>query len=266
MSVVAHGLPTLSQIKNWETAHLACAARRWTAAAEHWESSFGLIADGVRSPHGTQWEGAAQAAAQARADSDLAGVRMLADRLRTAARTAVDGGSAIETAKHEALTVIAATNAMGFEVADDLTVWNRMGAALRRTDAELLGISVRTGAAQLAAVDHAVATELDSVTAGFDALNIGEGPVIAPIAAGDDGQSFGQCFADRFKDDIGENMVQGVFVGGALGALRGAVLGVLGGPLGMLGGSVAGFVGGAAGGAMISGPARTAVTSAWDCL
>jgi len=60
--------------------------------------------------------------------------------------------------------------------------------------------------------------------------------------------------------------VQGVFVGGALGALRGAVLGVLGGPLGVLGGSVAGFVGGAAGGAMISGPARTAVTSAWDCL
>ncbi|WP_133167783.1 hypothetical protein [Mycolicibacterium austroafricanum] len=128
------------------------------------------------------------------------------------------------------MTVIAATNAMGFEVADDLTVWNRMGAALRRNDAELLGISVRTGAAQLAAVDHAVATELDSVTAGFDAFNIGEGPVIAPIAAGDDGQSFGQCFADRFKDDI------------------------------------AGFVGGAAGGAMISGPARTAVTSAWDCL
>ncbi len=263
---VAHGLPTLSQIESWETAHLDGAARRWTATAERWESSFGLIADGVRSPNGTHWEGDAQRAAQARADKDREGVRILVDRLRTAARTAVDGGSAIEAAKHEALTVIAATDAMGFDIAEDLTVSSRMGAALRRTDAVLLGISVRTGAAQLAAVDHAVAAELDSVTAGFDALNFGEGPVIAPIATGGDGQSFGQCFSDNFKDDIGENMVQGVFVGGALGALRGAVLGVLGGPLGMLGGSVAGFVGGAAGGAMISGPARTAVTSAWDCL
>lgn len=126
--------------------------------------------------------------------------------------------------------------------------------------------TLRVDPAGLSALASSCSTELDSVTAGFDALNIGEGPVTAPIAVGDDGQSFGQCFADRFKDDIGKNTVQGVFVGGALGALRGAVLGVLGGPLGMLGGSVAGFVGGAAGGAMISGPARTAVTSAWDCL
>lgn len=266
MTVVAQGLPTLTQIGNWQTAHLAGAARRWTAAAEHWESSFGVIVDGVGSPGGTRWDGDAQRAAQARADRDRAGVQVLADRLRTAARTAVHGGSAIETAKSEALTTVAAIRAMGFAVADDLTVSDPASTAQRRIDTQLLQIAVRTGAAQLAAVDHEVAIELDRVTAGFDGLRFGEGPIIAPISGGDGGQSFGQCFADNFREDIGENMVEGVFVGGALGALRGAVLGVLGGPLGVLGGSVAGFVGGAAGGALISGPARTAVTSAWDCL
>lgn len=65
---------------------------------------------------------------------------------------------------------------------------------------------------------------------------------------------FGQCFTDNFQHYIGGNMI------------KGGVVGIFGGPLGILGGAVVGFVGGAASGAIISGPARTAVTSAWDCL
>ena len=77
---------------------------------------------------------------------------------------------------------------------------------------------------------------------------------------------FGQCFADNFKSDIGPNMAQGVITGGLATAVRGGFVGILGGPLGVLGGVVLGFVGGAAGGAILSGPARTAVTSTWNCL
>ena len=77
---------------------------------------------------------------------------------------------------------------------------------------------------------------------------------------------FGQCFADNFKSDIGPNMATGVLTGGLVGAARGGLVGIPGGPLGVLGGVVLGFVGGAAGGAILSGPARTAVTSTWNCL
>jgi hypothetical protein len=43
-------------------------------------------------------------------------------------------------------------------------------------------------------------------------------------------------------------------MGGALGAIRGGVVGILGGPLGVIGSAI------------ISGPARATITSAWECM
>lgn len=207
------GLPTLSQIHDWQTAHLTAAAQRWHQAADRWTAQYAAIDDAVSAPAGTVWRGDGSDAAQRRMADDRAGVEALARRLRAAARVAVDGGAAIDAAKQEALLVIRAVNAMGFEVHEDLAVTGPVGAPT-------LAMSVRTGAAQLAAADQLVAGELARLTAGFDTNRETD---------------FRQCFAENFREDLGENMVQGVFVGGAIGALRGAVVGVLGGPMGGVG-------------------------------
>jgi hypothetical protein len=265
------GFPTLSQIRGWQTEHLNAAAERWKTAADKWTTVFGNIADALPAPGGTVWEGNASQAAQARTNKDRGGVEMLAERLRAGSDIAETGGNAISAAKREALLVIGMANTLGFEVREDLAVVDRIvglplpARQLREKQAELLAMNVRVGAAQLAAVDHQVASEIERVTAGFDAVDFKRGPIIEPVSTDQGSPSFGQCFSENFKEDIGKNMVQGVFVGGALGAARGALVGILGGPFGVFGGSVLGFVGGAAQGAIISGPARTAVTSAWDC-
>jgi uncharacterized protein YukE len=273
MSVPAvSGLPTLSQVRDWQTEHLNDAANRWKSAADTWTTVYGGVAGGLPAPLGTAWEGDASQAAQARMNTDRAGVETLAARLRTATRVAEDGALFIDAAKREALMVVSVAGALGFDVQDDLTVIDRVSAwpppadQLRRRQAQLLTMNVQLGAAQLASVDQQVAQDMKTVTSGFDAVDFKQTPIIEPVSQEPTAPSFGGCFSDNFKEDIGENMVQGVFVGGALGAVRGAVVGILGGPFGVFGGSVLGFVGGAAQGAIISGPLRTAATSAWDCL
>lgn len=266
------GLPSLSQIHEWQTAHLTSAAQRWTAAADKWAAVYGDVAAGLLTPAGTTWEGDAGAAAQARGKADRDAADMLAERLRTAARVAETGTQYIAEARDEALMVIRVAGTMGFEVREDLSVADKIpglpgpAALLREQQARVLAAGVRTGAAQLAAVDHIVASEINRFTTGFDALDFSRSPIIEPVSNEPEDPDFGACFSENFKEDIGENMVQGVFVGGLLGAARGAIVGILGGPMGVLGGGVLGFVGGAAGGALISGPLRTAATSAWDCL
>ncbi len=218
------------------------------------------------------WEGDGSQAAQARTNRDRAGVETLAERLRVATQIAENGADAINAAKREAMLVVGAASALGFEVGEDLAVvdraigWPPHVEQLRQRQAELLALNVRLGAAQLAVVDLQVANDISKVTAGFDAVDFKRSPIVEPVAEDQGSPSFGECFSENFKDDIGENMVQGVFIGGLLGAARGALIGILGGPMGVFGGSVLGFVGGAGSGAMISGPVRTSVTSAWDCL
>jgi hypothetical protein len=266
------GLPTLSQVREWQTAHLGSAAQRWTATAGKWAAVYAEVAAELPAPAGTAWEGDASSAAQARANRDRDGVDSIAERLRTAGRIAATGAQYIEDAQQEALMAIRMAGTMGFEVREDLSVVDRNEglpgptAMLRQQQAKLLAAAVRAGAAQLAAVDHIVASEINRYTTGFDALDFKRSPIIEPLSTEQDDQSFGECFSENFKEDIGKNMVQGVFVGGLLGAARGAIVGILGGPMGILGGGVLGFVGGAAGGALISGPLRTAATSALDCL
>jgi uncharacterized protein YukE len=269
--VFAAGLPTVSQIQGWQTDHLSAAAKRWKMAADTWTTVYGEIAEALPAPHGTVWQGDASQAAQARMTNDRTSVQALAERLRAGSQVAESGGNAVNAAKREVLLVIGMANTMGFEVRDDLSVVDRMvglplpARQLRRQQANLLATNVRMGAAQLAAVDQLVARDINRATPGFDAVDFSRSPIVGPVATDDAERGFGQCFSENFKEDLGRNMVQGVFVGGALGALRGAVVGLFGGPVGVLGGTVLGFVGGAASGAMISGPVRTAATSAWDC-
>lgn len=61
-------LPTLSQIKAWDTEHLSQAATFWNTAAEMWESSFDQVAGEISAPAGSPWLGVAAEAAQSRAN------------------------------------------------------------------------------------------------------------------------------------------------------------------------------------------------------
>ena len=45
--VIGSGVPSLSQVYDWHTAHLHHAAAHWTAIAERWEESFAELYRGV---------------------------------------------------------------------------------------------------------------------------------------------------------------------------------------------------------------------------
>lgn len=268
----ASGLPTLSQIQGWQTAHLRSAARRWRVTADTWTSIYDDIAADLSAKSEIVWEGDASTAAQARTKRDRDTVELLAERLYFGASIAESGAAMVDQAKEEALLVVRVAGALAFDVREDLSLVDRLATgspaatAVRLQQSNVLAATVRVGAAQLVSTDHAVAQRLREATDDFDSFDFARNPIIQPLSTDSDEHHFGTCFAESFKEDVGKNMVQGVFVGGAIGAARGALMGILGGPIDVFGGGVLGFVGGAAGGALISGPARTAVTSAWDCL
>jgi hypothetical protein len=45
--VIGSGVPSLSQVYDWDTAHLHHAAAHWPATAERWEESFAELYRGV---------------------------------------------------------------------------------------------------------------------------------------------------------------------------------------------------------------------------
>lgn len=75
-------LPTLSQIRNWDTEHLIQAAEGWDAEAKHWESTY---EQNYRRLAETDWEGQGREAALERAGLDLVKVRGPAGQLAEAA-------------------------------------------------------------------------------------------------------------------------------------------------------------------------------------
>lgn len=268
MSVVTqNAMPTLSHVRDWQTAHLTDAGSRWTSAADLWTSVYGEVADGAQAPAGTAWEGSAGEAVQARTTKDRGGAETVADRLRLGVQVATRGAAVIDLAKQQALATVAMANTMGFDVNEDLSVVDRMPLAnpMRARQGMLVAVEVKRVAAQLAAIDQQVGADMSTVTAGFDALDFKQEPVIPPLDTADN-PGFGQCWSDEFKDDVGPAMVRGAFTGGLMGAVIGGVGGFFfGGPFGAAGGIVLGFVGGAAKGVLITGPLEAAAKSAWDC-
>ncbi|MGW4097153.1 hypothetical protein [Mycobacterium sp. NPDC004974] len=272
---------TRSKIENWDITHLEIAAARWRASADEFEELFAQHRQNIS---GTEWEGTAKDAAVDRVTADSAVVGRHGEVARAAADLADSSVADLQAAQRAALGPIADAEADGFRVSEEFRV-----ADTRRIDVATMAAryaaarehaeNIQWNAEQLLATDtlirerlQAKATELDGIT--FDgadngtiqAASFGDGFKQSGGDEADPEPDFGECFTENFKEDIGKNMIQGVFVGGALGAIRGGVAGLLGGPVGILGGGIAGFVGGAAMGAMISGPARTAAFSAWNCL
>src|SRR5690242_1207950 len=99
-------VPTLSQVRVWDTEHLTDAATDWTNTAAVWQDAFSHLSAQLPCPGGTPWEGPAADAAQQRALTDRVKVVGLADQLSNAAKIARDGADQIQTAKKRVLAAV----------------------------------------------------------------------------------------------------------------------------------------------------------------
>lgn len=155
-------VPTLSQVKAWDSEHLTTAATQWTNTATVWEDAFTHVSTQVPCPGGLPWEGEAAGAAQQRAYSDRLIVIGVADQLHEASSIARVGASEIQAAKRSALAAISAAQNSGFSVEEDFSVTDRQRVsaammAARQAQAQSLAADIRTRVAELIATDQQVA-------------------------------------------------------------------------------------------------------------
>ncbi|MBO0880037.1 MAG: hypothetical protein J2P17_06655 [Mycobacterium sp.] len=165
-------LPTLSQIRGWDTEHLSQAADDWEAEAQRWETAYEQdyqrLAD-------TDWQGQGREAALERAGLDLVKVRGPAWQLREAATAARYGFAQQNGAKELALDAVADAERAGFSPTEDLSVTDRQTGgsaavrAARQAQAQALAAQIRHRAALLVASNQETATKITAA-----AGNIGE--------------------------------------------------------------------------------------------
>jgi hypothetical protein len=171
------GLPSLSHILSWDTAHLYLAATDWTSTAEHWEESFTSMQRGTLSPGGTTWEGTAADAAQDRAFADLVKVRGLADRVQDAAETARRGADQLDYLKRQAVDAINEARQAGFTVAEDLSVTDSaLLGNLRAVKAQQHAAAIGASAAALSAADKDIAAKIAAATTELNGRGFTESP------------------------------------------------------------------------------------------
>jgi hypothetical protein len=178
-------LPTLSQIRNWDTDHLIQAAEDWDAEAKHWESSyeqnFRLLAE-------TDWQGQGREAALERAGLDLLKVRGPAGQLAEAALAARYGYDQQNGSKEWALDAVTDAHQAGFRVNEDLSVTNTQTGgsaaqqAARQAQAQALSVQIRHRAALLVASNQEIAAKITAAAGDIGAFRFDE-----PTGAG--GQS-----------------------------------------------------------------------------
>ncbi|MGV9801190.1 hypothetical protein ACWDTP_24405 [Mycobacterium sp. NPDC003449] len=114
--------PTRSRIEAWDTTHLENAAARWRQLAAESEELFEWHRRNISEPGGTEWSGSAAEAVLDRVTNDAVIVRKQGDIQREAANIAEDGSRDVRRAVEQVLEAIAAAEADGFAVAEDLSV------------------------------------------------------------------------------------------------------------------------------------------------
>lgn len=175
--IAVAGVPSLSQIVGWDSAHLSLAAADWASTAEHWEHAFDGLHRGMLSPGGSTWEGAAADAARARSFGDVVAVRRLADVLREAATVARHGAVELDYRKRRAIEAINDARAAGFTVSDDLSVNDSTTHSRLRADvARLHALMIAARAVGLTAADREIAYRINTVTSNLDGREFVESP------------------------------------------------------------------------------------------
>jgi hypothetical protein len=176
-------LPSLSQIEEWDTAHLQAAASYWTTTAQTWEDAFTAVYRQAPSPGGTPWEGEAADAAVLRVGSDRLTALGAVDTLHQAASIARSGASEIQAARQVVLHAVNEAQAASFRVGEDLSVSSQVGGtpalqAARRAQAEALVGKSRSRAAALAAVDEQIASRITAATSSLSGIQFAPNPVV----------------------------------------------------------------------------------------
>lgn len=182
------GIPTLSQMRSWDTAHLDLAADYWASEAQNWESVFTTAFQAMARPGGQPWDGDAADRAQLRAHLDRLRVIGVADLLRTVADTARAGARDLRAAQRKALDVVDDATATGFEVDEQLFVSypgyvNAVRAAVTHEQAIALATRLHAAATALAALDSEVAAEVAEAIGAIDVadfIDTPPGPAAVP--------------------------------------------------------------------------------------
>ena len=118
-------VPSLSQIRAWETEHLVDAATTSRTTADQWQSSFSQVASHMPAPGGTPWEGAGSETAQLRASTDAMKVDEIGVSLRSASTVARNGADEIDGRRQAVLEAIENAESAGYTVGEDLSVTSR---------------------------------------------------------------------------------------------------------------------------------------------
>lgn len=176
-------MPTLSEITNWDVAHLEQASSDWIRSARMWERHFGTLHREAMAPGGADWDGRAADAAQHRTYADLVKVRSAADDLRNAAGVARRGAEDLLGARSNVLRAIAAAQRAGLTVGEDLSVTVALtgGSATEQlrqlANAQQRADEIAARVKELEAVDERVARAITGATAPLSELNFTESPI-----------------------------------------------------------------------------------------
>lgn len=175
-------VPSLSQIRAWDTEHLVDAAATWRTTADQWQGSFSQVASHMPAPGGIPWQGAGSETAQLRASTDAMKVDEIAVSLRSASTAAGDGANEIDAKRQSVLEAIEDAESAGFTVGEDLSVTSRYSdltaeaEMARQAQAEALAADIRAKATALVTADHEVAAKVASAASGVRDVTLGESP------------------------------------------------------------------------------------------
>jgi hypothetical protein len=189
VAVTAAVVPTLSQVRSWQIAHLTTAADHWISNATIWESAFSEVFYGMPNPGGAPWLGLAADAAQERAYRDRMTIIGVADELHAAALVARSGATQLEFAKRQVLSAVSDARAAGFTVDEDLSVSSPPSgnsAALvgtRLSQAQQFASHIRSAAVTLATLDQEVAGKISAAATGVSMLTLPDAPPSEPTPA-----------------------------------------------------------------------------------
>ena len=177
MPATALAVPTLSQIQAWSSDHLESAATQWERTADTWEHA---VHRETPTPGG--WTGAGTDAAVLRTGADRLVAVGAAESLHAAAKAARYGAGEITGARQLALAAVAAAQAAGFDVRDDLSVTSRQPVpatlqAAVQAQAQTHAAAIRSQAAALLAVDQQVAGDVSAAIAGVSGAQFDDTPV-----------------------------------------------------------------------------------------
>jgi hypothetical protein len=203
------GLPTLSEIRAWDTDHLIEAANHWTATADRWDDGFWQVWNQSASMN---WDGQAQDALLNRTTADKSIASGKSGQLREASGIARRGAGDINAAKRRMLYAVEDAHNAGFTVGEDLSVTDtRSRTAAERTarqaQAQQFAVDIRSRAAELVGLDHEVAGNLANAAAGIGNTTFNEQPIhTSPddkiVNDGDTDRRYGIRLIDNtFKQD-----------------------------------------------------------------